>query len=80
VRPDKKHKPLAVCNVCHAMTNLHEDLNNRCSHPFNGRRCYGTYKSGISNLWDPCEGCDATGQVGSQICSACAGFGWTLYA
>jgi hypothetical protein len=55
-------------------------LNHRCGHQFNGRRCYGTYKSAITYLWDQCEGCEATGQVGTQTCSECAGFGWKLYA
>jgi hypothetical protein len=80
MRPEKKHKPLAVCSVCHALSNQHEELNHRCGHQFNGRRCYGTYKSAITYLWDQCEGCEATGQVGTQTCSECAGFGWKLYA
>ena len=45
-------------------------LNHRCSHVLNGRRCYG---------WDQCESCEATGKVGTQACSACAGFGWIMY-
>jgi len=77
---EKLRKPLAVCSVCQKLTNAHEDLNNRCRGSFNGRRCYGTFKSGVSSLWDECESCHATGHVGSQVCRECAGFGWHLYA
>jgi DnaJ-class molecular chaperone len=79
MRPSKKPKPLAVCSVCQALSNVHENLNHRCDKTVNGRRCYGTYKSGLAYLWDACESCEATGVVGSQKCSACAGYGWRLY-
>jgi len=79
MRSDKKPKPLGVCNVCHALTNLHEALNHRCVKVVNGRRCYGTYKSALTDLWDACESCEGTGRVGTQDCTACGGFGWTLY-
>ena len=79
MRPSKLHHPLGVCSVCHALTNLHEALNHRCDKVVTGRRCYGTYKSGMAYLWDQCESCEATGVVGSQKCSACEGYGWTLY-
>lgn len=55
--PRVKDKPLGVCSVCHALTDQHEYLNQRCHGTFQGRRCYGTYKSGVSALWDRCEGC-----------------------
>ena len=77
---EKLHKPLAVCQVCHALSNAHEDLNQRCRGTFNGRRCYGVMKSGVSALWDECESCHATGRVGSVSCTECKGFGWRLYA
>ena len=77
---EKLHKPLGVCSVCHKLSNLHEDLNHRCHGKFNGRPCYGTYKSGVSALWDECESCHASGHVGSETCRECAGFGWRLYA
>jgi len=79
VRPSKLPHPLGVCNVCGTLTNVHEFLNHRCDKTVTGRRCYGTYKSGVSHLWDQCESCEATGKVGSQVCSACGGYGWTLY-
>lgn len=79
MRPSKIHKPLAACSVCRALTNLHESLNHRCDKVVSGRRCYGTYKSAITYLWDECESCEATGKVGSQVCSACEGFGWHMY-
>lgn len=79
MRLSKLPHPLAVCSVCGAMTNEHESLNHRCDRTVTGRRCYGTYKSGVSHLWDQCESCEATGKVGSQVCSACNGFGWNLY-
>ena len=80
MRPDPKPKPLAVCNVCQALTELHEDLNHRCRSTVQGRRCYGTYKSGLACLWDRCETCEGVGRVGTQACGECAGFGWKLYA
>lgn len=79
MRPSKLAHPLGVCNVCHALTNLHEALNHRCDKVVTGRRCYGTYKSGMAYLWDQCESCEATGAVGSQKCSECNGYGWRLY-
>lgn len=79
MRLDKRPKPLAACSVCHALSNQHEYLNHRCGVTVNGRRCYGTYKSAITYLWDQCESCEATGKVGTQVCSECAGFGWKLY-
>ena len=63
MRRDKQPKPLAACNVCHALTNLHEALNHRCSKAVNGRRCYGTYKSALTYLWDACESCSAVTPV-----------------
>jgi hypothetical protein len=71
--------PVAVCSVCNALTNAHESLNHRCDKVVTGRRCAGTYKSGISHLWDTCTECEATGWVGSQTCHACGGYGWLLY-
>jgi hypothetical protein len=68
-----------VCNVCGAFTNHHEFLNHRCDKTVTGRRCSGTYKSSVAFLWDACDGCDATGHVGSQTCSQCEGYGWRLY-
>ena len=79
MRRDKLRKPLAACNVCHTLTNLHEALNHRCSKVVNGRRCYGTFKSALTYLWDACESCESTGKVGTQVCSECGGFGWKLY-
>ena len=78
-RPEKKPKPLAACSVCHALTNVHEELNQRCRAVVSGRRCYGIYKSAITYLWDACGSCESTGKVGTQVCSECAGFGWKLY-
>ena len=75
----KLHHPLAACDVCHALTNAHESINHRCGKSVTGRRCWGTYKSGIGYLWDQCDACGATGKVGSRDCTECAGFGWKLY-
>ena len=80
MRPSKKPKPLGACNVCNALTDQHEQLNHRCDKVVNGRRCYGTYKSAITFLWDECETCEGAGVVGTQKCTACDGFGWRLYA
>ena len=79
MRPTKKPKPGGACGVCHALTNRREYLNCRCVQVVNGRRCYGTYKSAITFLWDQCESCEGTGNVGTLACTACAGFGWTMY-
>ena len=79
MRTQKKDKPLGACGVCRALTDKHEYLNHRCNQVINSRRCYGTYKSAITYLWDQCESCEARGKVGSQVCSACAGFGWVMY-
>jgi DnaJ-class molecular chaperone len=73
-------KPLGVCDVCHALTNLHEAVNHRCNEVVHGRRCYGHYKSSLGHLWDRCEGCNGTGHTGSMPCASCKGFGWLLYA
>ncbi len=79
MRLEKKAKPSGVCSVCQALTNQREDLNHRCTQVVTGRRCSGTIKSGLAHLWDQCESCDATGKVGTQVCSECSGFGWKLY-
>jgi len=79
LRREKKSKPLAACNVCHALTNEHVYLNHRCSAIVSNRRCSGIYKSALSYLWDACEGCEAIGMVGSQVCTECKGFGWKMY-
>ncbi len=79
MRPDKRPKPLGACSVCYALTNQHEYLNHRCNQVINGRRCYGTFKSAMTYLWDQCESCEATGKVGTQVCSECSGFGWKMY-
>lgn len=80
MRPSKKPKPLGACSVCSALTDRHELLNHRCNKVVYGRRCYGTYKSAVTFLWDECDGCNGTGVVGPQVCSGCEGFGWHLYA
>jgi DnaJ-class molecular chaperone len=80
MRQVKKPKPAGACNVCRAPTELHEALNHRCDAVINGRRCYGTYHSDLSLIWDECQSCNGSGKVGTQRCSACAGFGWTLFA
>ena len=77
--PEILPKPLGVCDVCHALTKVHEALNNRCDKVVNGRRCYGHYKSALGYLWDRCEACDGHGKVGTQACTNCQGFGWLLY-
>jgi DnaJ-class molecular chaperone len=79
LRRERKPKPTAACNVCHALSNEHSDLNHRCNAVVSGRRCYGIYKSALAYLWDACEGCEGTGMVGSQVCTECKGFGWTMY-
>jgi hypothetical protein len=79
MRAHKQDKPTAACNVCRALVNGLEHLNHRCNAVVNGRRCYGIYKSAMTYLWDQCESCEATGKVGPQVCSACAGFGWVMY-
>ena len=79
MRAPRKEKPLAVCSVCHALTDRHELLNHRCNAIVNNRRCYGIYKSGLAYLWDRCEGCECTGRVGSKVCSECKGYGWKMY-
>lgn len=80
MRGSKLPHPIGVCDVCHALTNRREDLNHRCTKVVTGRRCYGTFKSAMAFLWDPCGSCDATGRVGSQTCTECGGYGWRLYA
>lgn len=68
-----------MCNVCHALTDQHEYLNQRCHQVVNGRRCYGTFRSGLGYLWDRCESCQGSGRVGSRECGECAGYGWKMY-
>ncbi len=75
----KKPKPLAVCNVCHALTNQHEAVNQRCHQVVNGKRCYGIFRSALTDLWDECGSCQGVGMAGTQVCGECAGFGWKLY-
>ncbi len=74
----RRPKPLAACSECRAITDLHEQVNHRCNALVNGRRCPGIYHSDLSFVWDKCQGCDATGRVGSQVCVECAGMGWHL--
>jgi hypothetical protein len=76
----KKPKPSGVCSVCQASSSRREALNHRCDRVVNGRRCAGTMASSVHALWDECESCRATGKVGTLACSACAAFGWKLYA
>jgi hypothetical protein len=80
MKRDKKPKPLAVCDVCRAITDERADVNHRCTKPYRGRRCYGIFKSGLGIVWNECESCGATGMVGSLPCSSCAGFGWHLFS
>lgn len=79
MRLTKKSKPAGVCNVCRGLTSRHEAVNQRCDQVVNGRRCAGNFRSGFTELWDECHTCQAMGKVGSKTCTACAGFGWTLY-
>jgi len=55
---------------------MHGDVNHRCRNTRDGRRCSGTYKSGLGVLWTECESCLARGVIGRQPCTACGGFGW----
>jgi len=74
----KKPKPLAVCDVCGAFTGEHMDVNHRCTRSLYGRRCSGTFKSNLGQVWEECQGCYATGKVGSETCVECSGWGWHL--
>ena len=74
----KKPKPLAVCDVCGAFAGEHMDVNHRCSTTRYGRRCSGTFKSNLGQVWEECQGCYATGTVGSETCVECSGWGWRL--
>jgi hypothetical protein len=76
----KKSKPLGVCNVCSALTNEVQFVNQRCNAVVHGRRCAGQYKSELTHVWAECETCHASGKVGTQACDGCAGFGWRLIA
>lgn len=80
MRPQKKDKPLAVCSVCQALTERRDQLNHRCDRIVSGRRCYGRFQSGLTRLWDECQGCDGTGKVGTLPCVECKGYGWKLYS
>jgi DnaJ-class molecular chaperone len=80
MRRDRKAKPLAVCSVCQGLTDQRANLSQRCNHVINGRRCFGTFKSAITFLWDQCESCEGTGTIARRACTVCAGFGWKLYA
>jgi hypothetical protein len=71
-------KPVAACMECRAITDMHEQVNHRCDRLVNGRRCPGIYRSDLSLVWDKCQGCEATGYIGSQACVECAGMGWHL--
>jgi hypothetical protein len=75
----KKPKPLAVCTICRALIGPQQHVNQRCDKVVSGRRCAGTFHSDLSFVWDPCQECEATGWVGSQVCSSCSGFGWRLF-
>jgi hypothetical protein len=80
VKQVKKPKPLGVCNVCGALTDQVEFVNQRCNKVVYGRRCYGQYKSELTHVWAECETCRASGKVGTQRCEGCEGFGWKLLA
>ena len=80
MRRQKKDKPIGVCSVCQALSERRENLKHRCDQMVAGRRCSGIYESALTRLWDECQGCEGTGQVGTQICSECKGFGWKLYS
>ena len=75
----KKPKPTGVCNVCHALTTHHDWINHRCDHVVYGRRCNGTFRSALTDLWEECESCHGTGMVGTVLCGECAGFDWKLH-
>lgn len=75
----KKPKPLAECEVCHWPTALKMEINHRCTHTVHGRRCSGVFKAGLGKVWNECQTCHATGELGSQVCSDCSGFGWKLF-
>jgi hypothetical protein len=74
----KKPKPLAVCNLCGAITDQVTYVNSRCKKTVHGRRCSGIFRSGLGRVWDECLSCRAAGKVGTQACVECKGFGWTL--
>ncbi len=76
----KKPKPLALCRVCGAYTDRRRDVNHRCSKTRYGRRCPGTFKSDLGQVWNECQVCYGKGKVGSETCVECAGWGWTLLA
>jgi hypothetical protein len=77
--PAKQPKPSGACNVCLSMTRQRANVNHRCDHVVYGRRCSGTYKSSMAQLWDACESCAGIGKVGSRVCGECSGFGWKAY-
>jgi hypothetical protein len=79
MRHSRKPKPLAVCTVCRALIDPKQSVNQRCSEIVKGRRCAGIFRSDLSFVWDSCRVCEATGWLGSQVCSDCSGYGWRLF-
>lgn len=76
----KKSKPLGVCTVCRDYTGEHIRMNHRCIRVHMGRRCAGIYRSSLNVVWYECPTCHGAGQVGTQTCTECAGWGWTLHS
>lgn len=76
MRRAERPKPLGVCSVCYALTNLHEDVYRPCDQIVNGKRCDGTFQNAVTYLWERCPSYKATGEIGIQVCGECSGFGW----
>jgi hypothetical protein len=74
----KKAKPLAVCNVCGALTDNAAYVNSRCNKTVTGRRCSGVFRAGLGHVWVECTECKGFGVLGSLDCGECKGFGWKL--
>lgn len=75
--PAKKTRPFAVCTRCGSFSYDIGQVNQRCYHRFNNRRCRGVFRSMLgSNDWEECTACGASGQGETGICLACAGKGW----
>ncbi len=76
----KKPKPLGVCTVCKDYTDEHIRMNHRCVRVHGGRRCAGIYRNSLTVVWNECPTCQGMSLVGSQKCSECSGWGWTLHS
>jgi hypothetical protein len=71
-------EPIGACETCGAHAHRMEQINERCSEMYGGKRCSGAYGSRLNEGdWGLCSACEGRGLIAISVrCQVCGGDGF----